>query len=74
METELGPIFCDCELAIIPPLGQAAGLDAIANDTLAEQTDTYFDAGEHEEVLPVSAEMLRGMIGDPQLMQFSRHV
>lgn len=73
-ETELGSIFYDCDLGAIPPLGQAYGLETIVDDALAEQTDIYFDAGDHEHLVHVSAEVFSGMIGDAQLMRFSRHV
>jgi Ala-tRNA(Pro) deacylase len=73
-ERELSPIFDDCELGAIPPLGQAYGLATIVDGALAEQTDIYFDAGDHEQLVHVSAEGFSGMIGDARLMRFSRHV
>jgi len=73
-ERELGPIFDDCELGAIPPLGQAHGLETVVDDAVAEQTDIYFDASDHEQLVHVSANVFAGMIGDARLMRFSRHV
>jgi Ala-tRNA(Pro) deacylase len=73
-ESELGPIFRDCELGAIPPLGQAYGMETLIDDALAEQTDVYFDAGDHEQLVHVSGEVFNSMTGDARLMRFSRHL
>lgn len=70
-EKELGPIFDDCELGALPPLGQAYGLETVVDDALAEQTNIYFDAGDHEQLVHVSANVFSGMIGDARLMRDS---
>jgi len=49
-------------------------LEAVVDDAVAEQTDIYFDASDHEQLVHVSANVFAGMIGDARLMRFSRHV
>jgi len=73
-EIELAPIFRDCELGAIPPLGQAYGMETLVDDALAEQTDVYFDAGDHEQLVHVSGEVFTNMTEDARFMRFSRHL
>lgn len=73
-ESELGPIFRDCELGAIPPLGRAYGMETLIDDALAEQTDVYFDAGDHEQLVHVSGEVFNTMTEDARFMRFSRHL
>jgi Ala-tRNA(Pro) deacylase len=53
-ESELKQLFTDCEPGAVPPLGAAYGLPTIVEETLAEQPDVYFEAGDHEHVIHVT--------------------
>ncbi len=55
-EYELATLFEDCDLGAIPPLGALYGLETLVDDTLAEQPDVYFEAGDHEQLIHVTAE------------------
>ena len=46
-ETELGPLFPDCELGAIPAVGRAYHLPTVVDDTLAEVPEVYFESGDH---------------------------
>ena len=73
-EYELGALFEDCEPGALPPLGMVYQMDAIIDDGLAEQSDIYFEAGDHERLIHVSAETFETLMGDVQRSGFSRHL
>ena len=73
-EYELDALFEDCEPGAVPPLGAVYDMDAIVDDGLAEQSDIYFEAGDHERLIRVSAETFEMLMGDAQHSEFSRHL
>jgi Ala-tRNA(Pro) deacylase len=52
-EPELRPLFNDCELGAIPPVGQAYGLTTIVDSSLNDCCDVYLESGNHEDVIHV---------------------
>ncbi|MEW5248990.1 aminoacyl-tRNA deacylase [Microbulbifer discodermiae] len=50
-ESELGPLFPDCELGALPPLGQAYGITTLLDSGLSRCETIYFEAGDHEELV-----------------------
>ena len=71
-ERELGSLFADCETGALPAMGPAYGLETVVDDLLAEQPDIYFEAGDHEQLIHVSAETFQLLLGDRiQRGQFS---
>ena len=54
-EQELKPLFTDCELGAIPPVGQAYGLQTIVDECLGECPDLYLEAGDHEDFIHLHA-------------------
>ena len=63
-ESELGRLFNDCETGALPAMGPAYGLETVVDDLLAEQPDIYFEAGDHEQLIHVSAETFQMLLGD----------
>lgn len=53
-EEELGSLFADCERGAIPPLGQLYGMWTVMDDSLANQPEIYFEAGDHEKLIRMS--------------------
>lgn len=72
-EFELGALFEDCEPGAVPPFGGIYEMDTIVDDNLAEQSDIYFEDGDHEQLIHVSGETFETLMGDVQHSQFSRH-
>lgn len=50
-EDEIASLFADCERGAIPPIGAAYGMTTIIEDSLAEQPEIYFEAGDHEKLI-----------------------
>lgn len=73
-ESELSNLFGDCELGAVPPIGTAYGVPTIVDDSLAEQSEVYFDAGDHEQLVHVSGETFGTLLGEVEYGRFSHHV
>jgi Ala-tRNA(Pro) deacylase len=73
-EYEIGALFEDCEPGAVPPLGGVYEMETIVDESLAEQSDIYFEAGDHEQLIHVSAETFESLMGDAQHSEFSRHL
>ncbi len=71
-EYELGALFDDCEPGAVPPFGGIYNLDTIVDESLSEQTDVYFEAGDHERLVHVSSETFEALLGEAQHSEFSR--
>ena len=63
-ESELGKLFSDCEIGALPALGPAYGIETVVDDAIAEQPDIYFEAGDHEQLVHVSAESFNTLMGE----------
>lgn len=66
-EPELKSLFSDCELGAIPALAQAYSMDSIVDEKLADCSDIYFEAGDHEELVHIKGGSFR------KLMKHSQH-
>ena len=71
-EPELQGLFEDCELGAIPPVGMAYGIETIVDDSLAEQSEVYFEGGDHECLVRVSGEGFELLMEDVQHGSFSQ--
>jgi Ala-tRNA(Pro) deacylase len=63
-EQELGRLFNDCEIGALPAIGPAYGLETFVDDAIAEQPEIYFEAGDHEQLIHVSAEVFETLMGE----------
>jgi Ala-tRNA(Pro) deacylase len=72
-EQEIGGLFADCEIGALPPIGSVYGVETVVDDAIAEQPDIFFEAGDHEQLIHVSAEAFQILLGeDVQHGHFSR--
>lgn len=72
-EEEIGELFGDCQLGAVPPLGPAYGLEVIVEDRFAEQSDIYFEGGDHTSLIQVSGQQFRELMASPHYGCFSLH-
>jgi Ala-tRNA(Pro) deacylase len=72
-EKEVGQLFDDCELGAIPPVGQPYGLEMIVDDSLNEQPDVYFEAGDHMNLIHVNAIAFQRLTAAARHGRFCRH-
>ncbi len=74
VESELAPLFKDCQLGAVPPLGMAYGMPTILDSSLVEQPDIYFEAGDHEELIHLSGRHFQSLLADARLGRFSQRL
>ena len=72
-EGELKELFPDCELGAIPPVGKAFGVQTVVDETLFQQPEIWFEAGDHEEVVSVSGAQFKDLMADATVGAFSHH-
>lgn len=63
-EGELGRLFADCEIGALPPIGPAYGIETLVDDAIAEQSEIYFEAGDHEQLIHVTHEGFHALMGE----------
>lgn len=50
-EQEVAELFKDCDRGAVPPVGEAYGIETIVDNDLAEMSDVYFEAGDHQDLI-----------------------
>lgn len=68
-EAEVGKTFKDCELGAVPPIGY--GVTTIVDDSLSEQPDIYFEAGDHKSLVHMNRAEFSRLTEDARHGQFS---
>jgi len=69
-EDELKALFADCAPGAVPPLGAVYGLPMVVEETLAAQSDVFFEAGDHEHLIHVTREGFMRLTADAPLAHF----
>ena len=68
-EEEIKDIFVDCDVGAIPPVGY--GLKTIVDNSLEEQPDIYFEAGDHRSLVHMDRSEFQRVMRDARHGQFS---
>lgn len=61
-EDEFDDRFPDCALGAMPPFGNLYGLTVFVEESLAEQPEIAFNAGNHSEVIKMSFEDFANLV------------
>ena len=72
-EAEVGAIFADCRLGAVPPVGAAYHLDMVVDETLDGEPDIYFEGGDHESLVHVSAAQFQALTAGAKRGDFAQH-
>jgi len=72
-EQEIETLFRDCSRGAIPPIGAAYGMDCVIDDSIAEQPEIYFEAGDHGTLVHMTGERFARLTAATQHGRFSRH-
>lgn len=70
-ENELTVIFNDCAMGAVPAVGMGYGVATIVDDRLTEQSDIYFEGGDHASLIHVDKSGFRELTKSAQHGQFS---
>lgn len=73
-ERELSGLFPDCEVGAIPSIGAAYGLRTLLDPRLRDEPEVYFESGDHESLIKVSAETFRTLMADADSLDVAEHV
>jgi len=65
-ESELESLFSDCELGAIPAVGEAFSMESVVDNSLADCSDIYFEAGNHEELVHMKGSSFRKLMKNSQ--------
>lgn len=68
-EAEIGKLFRDCEVGAVPPVGY--GVTTIIDDSLDQQPDLYFEAGDHKSLVHMRREQFSQLTKGARHGQFS---
>jgi len=74
VEKEVNDVFFDCEPGAIPAIGPAYRIATIVDDSLLEQPDVYFEAGDHEALIHMSGPAFGAMVADLPHGPIAHHV
>lgn len=66
IESELKPLFFDCELGAIPAVGMAYSMESIIDYKLENSSDIYFEAGDHKELIHLKGSSFRKLMKNTQ--------
>lgn len=72
-EQEVGELFGDCELGAVPPVGAAYGVDMVVDEALDREPDIYFEGGDHESLVHVSADAFQKLMAGVKRGAFGQH-
>lgn len=61
-EQDFGKRFANCETGAIPAVGNLFGLETLIDQSLAEQTDIYFESGRHDELVHMSGKQYMALM------------
>jgi Ala-tRNA(Pro) deacylase len=71
-EAELADMLGDCVLGAVPPVGDLYGLEVVVDTDLFLQPDVYFEAGDHVDLIHVSAEGFQRLMHNAEHASFSK--
>lgn len=70
-EAELADLLGDCVLGAVPPVGELYDMEVVVDSELFMQPDVYFEAGDHEDLIHVSAEAFERVMRNAEHASFS---
>jgi len=70
-EPEVEQLFRDCERGAVPPLGSCYGLDMIVDESIKEQPDVYFEAGDHATLVHMKRDNFAKLTSNARRARFS---
>jgi Ala-tRNA(Pro) deacylase len=70
-EKEIDRLFDDCVSGAIPPVGECYGLDVIAEASIFEQPDIYFEGGDHMTLVHMSQAQFTALNEDARRARFT---
>ena len=73
-EQELADLLDDCVLGAIPPIGDVYDIEVVIDEALLTESDVYFEAGDHEELIHVGADAFDSLMHNAERASFAQPV
>ncbi len=71
VEEEIAQLFGDCDPGAIPAIGAAYGIKTVVDDSLRDQPDIYFEAGDHEALIHLTQHEFNAVMAGADHAQIS---
>lgn len=71
-EDEMDHLFTDCQPGAIPAVGMAYGVETLLDERLTTLANVYFEAGDHENLVHVTADAFQQLFTGVRHGHFSR--
>jgi len=72
-EKDLEQLFSDCDSGAVPPVGEAYGMQTVVDCNLDKCDELYIEAGNHTEVLHISAHSFHKLTENYQHARICTH-
>jgi Ala-tRNA(Pro) deacylase len=73
-EVELRKLFKDCDAGALPPVCTAYGMYTYLDESLAQQPDVYFEAGDHEALIHMGTKQFLSLMDRAERARFARRM
>jgi Ala-tRNA(Pro) deacylase len=73
-EIDLRELFKDCDAGALPPVCTAYGVQTYLDESLAQQPDVYFEAGDHEELIHMGADQFLDLMDRAERARFAHRI
>lgn len=73
-EQELADLLGDCVLGAVPPIGDVYDIEVVIDEELLDESDIYFEAGNHEELIHVGADAFEALMHNAERASFTQPV
>jgi Ala-tRNA(Pro) deacylase len=73
-EVELRKLFKDCDAGALPPVCTAYGMYTYLDESLAQQPDVYFEAGDHEALIHMGTKQFLDLMDRAERARFARRM
>jgi Ala-tRNA(Pro) deacylase len=73
-EIDLRELFKDCDAGALPPVCTAYGMQTYLDESLAQQPDVYFEAGDHEELVHMGSDQFLDLMDRAVRARFAHRI
>lgn len=70
-EREMTPLFPDCAVGAVPPVGSAYGLETVVDASLEERDEVFFEAGDHETLVRVDGDTFLDLLENADVAEIA---
>ena len=67
-------MFKDCDLGAIPPCATSYGMRTYVDESLLEEPEIWFEAGDHMELVHMDREQFMNLMSDAERGRFSHRM